>query len=834
MNSFYWPLQRLKREWRYGELRVLVTAVAVAVMAITSVGFFTDRVDSAITKRSAEVMAADLVVRSRSSIPPDYIAAAGELGLQHALLVEFPSVMVTRDDSTVLVAVKAVGSAYPLRGKLVIAAHPDGTPLNEPLSLKPGRAWGDARLWIQGGLAPGAVLTLGRLDLTLDGVIEREPDRGQFGFDLAAPRIMMRIEDLPATGLVTAASRVRYRLLLSGNPEALQRYRQWFSARQGQGQGTALEIEGVGDERPVLQSALDRAASYLGLASLTAVIVAGAAIALAARLYARRQTNLAAVMRALGASQSRLLREFVVLLVLVACAGTLIGLLLGLIAQAGLGYFAAQALAVALPWPSPQPVLAGLVAGLVMTVGFGIAPVAALRQVSVMRLMRQQSSAPNVSSLSLFTLAMLSATGLIFWQAQDIVLAAWVVVVTLGLLLGLSASGWLFFAALRRMRFGTSSIRYVFASLGRRPAVGTLQLCAFGVGIMALLMLMIIRTDLLNSWSSSIPPTTPNHFVINIQPQQVKAFETALSGAGLVSRGLFPMVRGRWIDQNGRAVEYSAFPTARAQRLASREFNLSAAAKLPSGNKIVAGRWFTPTGDGQTEWSIEEGLAQTLGIRLGDELGFEIAGQTISGKVTSLRQVRWDSFEVNFFVIASSGALAAYPATYICSFYMPPERHSVIANLVRQFPGATVFDVDILLTQVREIIDQVGVVVQYVFAFTLLAGIIVLIAAVQSGARERLDEVAVLRALGASQRRLQTGLLLEFVILGGASGIVAALFAALSGYVLAQQVFGVTFVPGVSIWVIGFVAGAVGVGLTGMVAIYAVFRHPPMSRLQSV
>ena len=274
---------------------------------------------------------------------------------------------------------------------------------------------------------------------------------------------------------------------------------------------------------------------------------------------------------------------------------------------------------------------------------------------------------------------------------------------------------------------------------------------------MALLMLMIIRTDLLNSWSSSIPPTTPNHFVINIQPQQVKAFETALSGAGLVSRGLFPMVRGRWIDQNGRAVEYSAFPTARAQRLASREFNLSAAAKLPSGNKIVAGRWFTPTGDGQTEWSIEEGLAQTLGVRLGDELGFDIAGQTISGKVTSLRQVRWDSFEVNFFVIASSGSLATYPATYICSFYMPPERHSVIANLVRQFPGATVFDVDILLTQVREIIDQVGVVVQYVFAFTLLAGIIVLIAAVQSGARERLEEVAVLRALGASQRRLQTG-----------------------------------------------------------------------------
>ena len=832
MSRIHWVWRRLHRDLQVSELRVLVLAVAIAVTAVTSVGFFTDRVGRAMTLRSAEVMAADLVLRSRSLISTDYVTKAKTLGLDVAELREFPSVIVVGEDMTLLVSVKAASSAYPLRGALTIADQPEGEsylPRSGPVA---GTAWGDARLWAQSQLSRGATITLGRLDLTLKQVIKREPDRGQFLFDLAAPRLLIGLQDLGATGLVTEASRVRYRLLLAGDAQALDTYRRWFKSQQAEGLTEGIEIEGVGDERPALQSALDRAASYLGLASLSAVIIAGAAIALAAKLYARRQTDVAAVMRALGASQSILLQEFLLGLMLMACVGTLIGLALGYLGQGGLGYLAGRALAVELPSPSVRPVLAGLIAGLLMTLGFGLAPIAALRKVSVMRLIRRESSALTTSSVSLTLMAIAATTGLVFWQARDGVLAMWVLAVMIVLVLGLAGGGWLFFAGLRKIRFGPSATRYVLSSLGRRSGIAILQLCAFGAGIMALLLLMVIRVDLLDSWSTSISPQAPNHFAINIQPPQRVAFESALETANLASQGLFPMVRGRWAKHNGRRVDHAAFSSPRAQRLASREFNLSIAEALPEGNTITRGSWFSPAEGRAGEWSVEEGLAQALGIALGDVLTFRIAGEEVSGSVTSLRRVAWDSFQVNFFVIASPGLLVDRPTTYIGSFTLPPERGAVLASLIRQFPGVTVFDVGMLMEQVQDIIDQVSLVVQYVFVFTLLAGITVLIAAVQVGAQDRLTEMAILRALGAGRRRLEWGLLLEFLILGSMAGLLAAFFAVLAGHILAREVFDLPFQPGMAVWLVGVGGGTLGIGLVGLVAIRSVLRNPPLTRLQ--
>ena len=279
MSRHHWLWRRLYRDLQVSELRVLVLAVAIAVTAVTSVGFFTDRVGRAMTLRSAEVMAADLVLRSRSLISTDYVIKAKALGLDVAEVREFPSVIVVGEDMTLLVSVKAAGSAYPLRGALMIADQPEGESYSPRSGPVAGTAWGDARLWAQSQLSRGATITLGRLDVTLTQVIKREPDRGQFLFDLAAPRLLIGLEDLGATGLVTEASRVRYRLLLAGSAQALGTYRRWFKRQQTEGLTEGIEIEGVGDERPALQSALDRAASYLGLASLSAVIIAGAAIA---------------------------------------------------------------------------------------------------------------------------------------------------------------------------------------------------------------------------------------------------------------------------------------------------------------------------------------------------------------------------------------------------------------------------------------------------------------------------------------------------------------------------------------------------------------------------
>ena len=820
-------LRMLRRSLRAGELRVLLAALVIAVASVTSVGFFTDRVRGAMDQQASEMLAADRVVESNRPLRPAWRTAAGVVGLAQAEAWAFRSVVMV-GDRLELAEVKAVDAGYPLRGALRIADTAFGServPGGPPAA---GTAWVEPRLLQALGLRVGDSLLLGELPLTVAAVLAYEPDRGGEVFNIA-PRLLMNLADVPATRLIQTGSLVNYRLLLAGEAPALAR----FQERVQPTLGPADRLLGVRDARPELRAALERAERYLGLAALVSVMLASVAVATAAHRYARRELDGAAVMRCLGASQGFLTTVFGLQLAWLALAGALLGIVVGYGAQAlmvGLfgGLFAAH-----LPPPSPLPALFGLVTALVTLAGFALPPVLAVRQVPPLRVLRRDLLPLPPRAHVVYGSALAALAWLMLWQSRDPALAAVVLggaLVTVGVL---ALAAWALVAGLRGLRqAGSVSWRFGLAALTRRARSTVAQVVAFGIGIMVLLVLTLVRTDLMDEWRARLPPDAPNHFLVNVQPDQLADLRGFFRDRGLAEPGLYPMVRGRLVAINEREVSAADYQDSRAQRLVRREFNLSWNARLPEGNQLAGGRWWSGAAGG--EWSVEQGLAETLGIGLGDRLVFSVAGQRVDGRVSSLRTVAWDSFNVNFFVLGPPGVLEAYPASYITSFHLAPEAQPLLAELVRQFPNVTVIDVDALMVRVRDIMDRVSHAVEFVFAFTLAAGLAVLFATVQASRDERLREAAVLRTLGARRRHILGALVVEFAVLGTLAGLLAATAAAVLGAVLASVVFDFGYDLNGWVWLVGAVGGALGVGVAGLAGTHRVLVQPPLWTLRRV
>lgn len=820
-------LRMVARDWRAGELRVVALALVVAVGAVTAVGFFTSRVERAMVYQATELLGADLVVESSRPIRPQLRAEAHARGLALAETVEFPSVVLAGEGGT-LVEVKAVSAAYPLRGRLRVSEALFGEERVVEGGPPPGELWVEGRLLTRLGLTLGGRLQLGEREFPLTKVLTYEPDRGGALFRLA-PRVLLNLADLDATGLVTPASRVRYRLLVAG-PEAAQReYRRWLEAHLQPGE----KVEGVEDARPALRTALDRAQRFLGLAALAAVLLGGAAVAVAARHFAERQADAGAVMRCLGASQRQVLGVFLLRLMWLGLAASLFG--------AGLGFLGQQVLAVLLgrwfvfdlPAPAFWPLGAGVVTGLATLAGFALPPVLRLRAVPPLRVLRRDLGAPPPAAWSVGLLASAVMAGLMFWQAREAELAGMVIGGTLAAtaVIVLTARGLI--ALLGRLRRGRRpALSFGLAGLVRRGWSSVLQLTALGLGIMALLLLAVVRVDLLEAWERQIPPDAPDHFMINVQRDEVGPLSERFRAAGLPAPRFYPMVRGRLIAIGGREIDPDDYADPRARRLAAREFNLSWTDRLQADNKIVAGRFWEPDAAAAPQFSVEEGLAETLGIALGDRLRFDVAGEQIEARVTSLRSVQWDSFNANFFVIAPPGLLEHYPATYISAFHLGEDRGGFLVELLRAFPSVTVFDVRALIRQVRGIIDRATLAVEFVFLFTLAAGLIVLYAAIQATRDERMREAAVLRTLGARRRQVLMGVAAEFVGLGLAAGFLAAGMATVLGWLLATRVFDLDYMLNPWLWPAALAGGAAGVGLAGVLGTRKALARPPLAVLR--
>ncbi len=826
MTDLPLALRLLGREWRSGEIRILLAVVALAVASLTAVGFFADRVRLSLGQEANTLLAADLVLSADREIDPTFEAKAHELGLQTARTAAFLS-MAQGDGKTRLAGIKSVSPGYPLRGRLRIADAPYAPDHPTDELPAPGQAWVDTRLATELGLTPGQPVTVGDSRLTVAAILTLEGERGG-NFMALAPRVMLNESDLAATGLVQEGSRIAWKLLLAGDAEALATFRTWAETRLPTGQ----KIEGVKEARPELREAMDKAERYLGLAALLAVALAAAAAQLILRRYVQRHFDHLALMRCFGASRARLFRLYLFQFIALGLLAGLLGGLLGYGAQQTVTHLIGDALRLNLAEPSWRPFGVGLLAGLILVLGFSLPTLGRLTDVPALRVLRRDLGPPRGSHLAGHGLALAVLTGLLFWQANDTKLG----LIVIG---GLIAAGLLGTLVTRLLLLPIPALagrlpsapRLGLLALRRRTGETTLQVLALALGLFALLLLTLVRDDLLAAWQDKIPADAPNRFVINIQPEQVEPVRAWLASHGVANVALHPMVRGRLIAINDQPVNPDTYEEERARRLAEREFNLSALAALPPDNEILAGQWFRAGETGA--FSVEEGIAKRLNIELGDTLAFDAGGLPLSGRVISLRKVNWDSFRVNFFVVAPPGGLDGLPASYITSFHVPPARAGVLASLVADFPNLTVIDVETVMTEMRTLMSRVSQAVQVVFLFSLAVGVLVMVSALYARRDERGREIGIWRTLGASARTVRIAQTVEFAVLGLLSGALAAGAASTVAWVLSDRVFELPHTPDPTIWLAGLAGGLVLVLVVGLAATRELLNAPPMAAISS-
>jgi putative ABC transport system permease protein len=823
-------LRLLGQDWRSGELYLLAAALILTVAAITAVGFFTDRVESAMARQGGELIAADLALESATPLPADYRERAERMGLRTARIIEFRSVVVG-EEGPQLVQAKAVDAAYPLRGRLKVQDGFDAPEREVEAGPPPGQVWVESRLLRLLDAELGEPVGIGESRLPTGEILSYEPDRAGALFAMA-PRVMINQADLEATGLISEASRAEHRLLVAGDAPLVERFKKEI---QGNLPVNIRLIDGS-SARPEFESAVDRASRFLHLATLVTLLVAGAAIALASRRFVERQTDAVAVMRCLGAPHHLLMRVFMLRLVLFGLVASLVGCLLGWLGQLGLMSLLSEWFAMDLPTPSLAPVAVGVATGMVALLGFALPPLFQLAQVSPLRALRRDLGPPRGSAVLTVVGAAAALGLLIIWQANDFQLAWKLMAGVLGAVASLVIVVLILVHLAGRLAGRARGVwRLGLAGLARRPTGAVLQISGLGLGILALLLLAVVRVDLLRTWQESLPVGAPNHFLINIQPGDVEPLGDFLREWGLVPDAgesqIYPMIRGRLVRINDRAVVPSEYENPRAEQLASREFNLSHGVSLQSDNRILSGAWWSDA-NAPPELSVEQGIAETLGISLGDEMTFLVSGRELSAPVTSLREVQWDSFNVNFFVISSPALLGAEPATYITSFYLPDDREAAIPELVKRFPSVTLLDVDALLTQVRQVVDRGVMAVEYVFLFTLAAGILVMYAGIQASLEDRRLEHGILRTLGTGRRALLTSLAVEFTAAGILAGALASVFAELTGWLLAEQLFGLAFNFNPTLWLIGVFGSGLLIGIAGTVATYPLLIRPPLRTLR--
>jgi putative ABC transport system permease protein len=817
-------LKALARDWRSGEMALMAGAITIAVAALTTVGFFIDRVQRAIELQATELLAADLVLSANDPVGDGLLAEVRAARLEHSRTVTFRSVAV-HGGQLELSEVKAVEDGYPIRGQLRVADSLFGAESPATGIPGPGSVWADGRLLQALGIDPGETIELGSSTFRVERVLTYEPDRGGDLFSIA-PRLLMNLADLPATGLILPGSRARYRLLVGGAMDDVEAFRVAVEGRDG------LRVQSIRDERPELKRALERAEQFLGLAVLVSVALCGLAIGMSARRYAFRQFDTCAVMRCLGAEQGFIARLYLARLALLAAAFGLVGATIGLVAQEGLARVLEEMARRSLPPPSFMPLLAGVLGGAVATIGFAMPHLWKLRHVPPLRVFRRDLEPMPAGAVAVYGTAVATLALLTPWQSGNFLLTAWVFGGLLGTagLLALGAAGSIRLSARLRSRVGVAW-RYGIANLSRRAAGSMTQIVGLGLGATVMLLLTLIRTDLLAAWQDRLPPGTPNYFLINVQPDEVTSVREFLRANAAVDAGFFPMVRGRLTGINDAPVVPEDYADQRAQRLADREFNLTTMAQLQPDNRVVSGTWW-PEGTGEVFFSVETGIAETLGLAKDDTLTFRIAERSVSGTIRNLRSVEWDSFNVNFFVAANPGALDGFPATFITSFHLVDGQRPLLVDLVRRFPSVTVIDVASLLREVRAIMDQVSRTIEFVFLFTLFAGLLVLFAALQTTHDERRLESAVLRSLGASRARVMSGLSSEFLTLGAITGVLAATAAAGIELLLAEFVFELEVSPDPLLWVLGPAACMTVVVIGGLLGTRRVVSVPPISALR--
>lgn len=827
--SFYWltSLRMLWRDWRGGELTILAVGLIIAITSITAVGFFTDRIERGLKQQSAELIAGDLVMRSSNKNIYEHITSAKEADLSVATTQQFRSVVFAGENFQ-LAEVKAVTQGYPLRGTLRISDTAYG--IDEATSQIPasGEVWVEPKLLQLLTLEVGDTIQLGTLRFRITKTLRYEPDRGGDLFSLA-PRVMMNSIDLDASGLINTGSLVSYRLLLAGESERIENYAAIIEEQLKPGE----KILGIEDGRPELNTALKSARQFLGLAALISVLLAGVAVASVAHRFSLRHLNTSAMMRCLGASQQTIIRLFTLEMLWLSVIASTIGCFFGALTQMVITELLDKLVLATLPPASFRAVLLGYATGIVMLIGFALPPLLSLHRVPPLHVLRKNVARPTTSIWLIYLAVIICMSLLLYWQIADLKLVAIVIGGIVATLAVLAVSAYLLTSLLNRLR-GRVGIAWRFgvANIARRPASSVIQIVAFGLGIMVLLLLSTVRSDLLDNWQNSLPADAPNYFIINVQTDQVDAIQDFFSSIGVSNTKLYPMVRARLSHLNGKEVSSDMYEDDRAQRLVTREFNLSWAQTMQQDNEIIAGDWWQQDEHGKNLISLEQGMAESLKLGVNDVMSFMINGSKIDLTISNLRRVNWDSFNVNFFTVLPPGVLDTEPASWVSSVYLDTEQRKQLVKLAKDFSNVSMIDIDTIMQRVRTIIARVSLAVEFVFLFTLLAGLAVLYAAIQSNQDERRFESAILRTFGANRKTLLHGLLAEYSLLGALAGLLAGVAATSLAWLLARFIFKFDYAFDISVVALGFISGTLIVVVAGIIGTRSVLTTPPITTLR--
>jgi len=829
VKALRFALAVLARDFKSGELTVLALAVTIAVAALTGVGFFTDRIGQAVELQAAEVIAADLRLESLDPISEKVVTEAKARGLATARVTMLVSVVFANEQNQ-LTALRAVTQGYPLRGRIRIAERPFGPGHPVKGIPRPGEGWADSRLLSRLGVNAGDVINVGSTRIRIVHVLEYRPDQGSRFVDLA-PTLLLNAGDLPATGLITLGSRVQYAVLFAGNRAVVADFKAYLDLHKGRGE-RLLDVE---ESSQQVGSSVKRAGQFLNLAGLISVLLSAIAVAMSARRYAKRHLDAVALMKCMGASQRFILEISVIELLLIALGTGILGTAIGFGAQEVLAYIVRELLSGALPPSSAAPVFMGLVTSVTVLTGFALPPLLQLRTVPPLRVLRRNLDPPKLRYTVSYGLAVLAVLAMIGWVVRDLELTRWIAVSMLGTFVVLYGAGHLLVLSLSRLRSRVGvAWRYGLANIARRGRESSVQIVAFGLGLTVLLLLAVVRTTLVQEWRASLPADAPNHFFINIRPDERASIEAFFTDRKIPAPALFPMIRARLIEVNGRKATDLPGLDDRGRGFAEREQNLTWTSELQSDNEITAGHWWAKSDFGKPLVSIASEYERDLHLKLGDQLLFDVAGESYSVRVASIRKVRWDSFHPNFFLVMAPGLLENAAGTYMTSVHLTPEQKPMLVDLVRQFPAVSVFDIDRMLSQVREVVDKASRAIEYVFLFTLLAGVMVLLAAIQSTRDERRYESAIIRTLGASRRTVLESVAAEFTMLGLLAGTLASICAGAVGSLIANRVLAIPsslpLILEVTAW--GLVAGALLVGITGTWAARSVVNHPPIATLR--
>lgn len=834
MANLKLALKLLWRDWRAGELSLLLASLVIAVGTVTTITLFIDRLQQALVTESSSFIAADRVISAARPVPDEWLARATELQLEQAAHLSFLS-MVFAEERAQFASVKAVSSEYPLRGKLIVSDTPfvGGSVIKH--GPPPGEVWLESRLMPSLDLAVGDQLDVGSASFIVSRVLIKEPDRGG-GFNNLGPRVMMNLQDVPLTRVVQPGSRLTYRYLFAGDQNNLQEFEAWLSPRLGQDYrqyGVKQGIQGIG-------KTLERAERFLLLGGLLGVILAGVAIALSAQRFSIRHFDHVAIMKSLGATSAKIDFLYLIVFVVIGIVATLIGCGVGWVSQLGVVKLLAPFIPVALPDPGLRPFLVGAITGFVCLLAFALPPILKLRAISPIRVLRRDLGNQKMQDAVTWIFGICGSWLLMWWYSQDLKLTMLIFSGGALAVLLLGGVAWFLLRTGRVLGMQAGSVwRLALAGMQRRGQENTLQILVFGLAIMLLLILVLVRTALIDEWKAQIPDKAPNHFVINIAPEEVAPINAMLSGYQLRSQPLYPMISGKIVEVNGKssreldAMREAELGEQHGPRAASTR-NLTWMQSLPEDNRIVAGQWWADDYQGEALVSIERDLALANSFNVGDELKFAIRDSELNARIASIRSVKWDNMKPNFYIIFSPGALDDFPSTYITSFFLEKDQKLFLNKLLREYPTITVLEVDVIIEQIQTIINQVTLAVELVLALIIVSGGLVLLASIQASMDERFHQHAILRTLGASRKLVMGSLLVEFSVLGFFAGILATLGAEVTVYGLVTEIFELEYTIHPWLWLLGPLIGTLMIGILGTLATRRVVQIPPMTILREL